>query len=182
MQIHPHFLFNTLNSIAALIAENPGKAEATVEKLSELFRYTLQSSASTTVKLSDELDIVRSYLEIEKVRFGDRLEYDMKVDDALLEMPIPGLVIQTLVENSIKHGIAPQVYGGRILIDARQSHGKCVITVSDSGRGFGKNDGSGFGLKSIRERLRLLYGERARIEILHNDATQVVMTIPLVMV
>ena len=110
-KVNPHFLFNTLNSIASLIAENPAAAESTVEKLSDLFRYTLQRSGGATVKLSEELDIVRSYLDIEKIRFGDRLQFSITCDKRLGEIEVPPLLVQTLVENGIKHGIRPKCRG-----------------------------------------------------------------------
>ena len=103
-KINPHFLFNTLNSIASLISENPKAAETTIEKLSELFRYTLKDADKSTVTIGEELEIVRTYLEIEKVRFGDRLQYTINYDGSVLDLQIPALLIQPLVENSIKHG------------------------------------------------------------------------------
>src|SRR5208283_4826976 len=103
-KINPHFLFNTLNSIASLISENPKAAESTVEKLSEFFRYTLKSAEKNLVSVAEELDIVRTYLEIEKVRFGERLQYDITCGDDVRDFMIPALIIEPLVENSIKHG------------------------------------------------------------------------------
>jgi two-component system LytT family sensor kinase len=178
-KINPHFLFNTLNSIASLISENPKAAEATVERLSELFRYTLQHAEKSVVTVAEELDLVRTYLEIEKVRLGERLRYDVTCDSGAGAMEIPAMLIQPLVENSIKHGISPSVEGGTILVEAKDLDGTCVIAVQDSGTGFRTaGDESGFGLRSIRERLRLLYGERASLEVRQNDHTRVVITIP----
>ena len=178
-KVNPHFLFNTLNSIASLISENPKAAEATVERLSELFRYTLQHTEKSIVTVAEELDLVRTYLEIEKVRLGERLRYDVTCGSGVGAREIPAMLIQPLVENSIKHGISPAVEGGTILVEAKDLDGKCVITVQDSGAGFRTaGDESGFGLRSIRERLRLQYGERASLEVRQNDHTQVVITIP----
>jgi sensor histidine kinase YesM len=178
-KINPHFLFNTLNSIASLISENPAVAESTVEKLSELFRYTLQRSGNNTVRLSEELEIVRSYLEIEKVRFGDRLRFEIRSDESLNDFQIPPLLIQPLVENSIKHGIAAEPLGGSVDVEARRKGNSCIVTVTDSGKGFAAaGEDAGFGLKSIRERLNLLYGDRASLRV-QEGTSQVQITIPI---
>jgi sensor histidine kinase YesM len=178
-KINPHFLFNTLNSIASLISENPAAAESTVEKLAELFRYTLQRSGNGTVRLSEELEIVRSYLEIEKVRFGDRLRFAIRADESLNDFQIPPLLIQPLVENSIKHVVAGEPLGGSVDVDVTRGTESCVIAVSDSGKGFSETgEDPGFGLKSIRERLSLAYGDRASLRV-QEGAPQIQITIPL---
>ncbi len=179
-KINPHFLFNTLNSIASLISENPKAAEATVEKLSELFRYTLKNAEKNTVSLAEELDIVRTYLEIEKVRFGDRLQYDIACDAAVGDFRIPALIIQPLVENSIKHGIATELRGGTIHVKATQTGKECLISVVDDGKGFDETKSvNGFGLRSIEERLQLLYGESASLRIVPDSRTHFLITIPI---
>jgi sensor histidine kinase YesM len=178
-KINPHFLFNTLNSIASLISENPAAAESTVEKLSELFRYTLQRSGNSTVTLSEELEIVRSYLEIEKVRFGDRLQFEIRADGSLNGLLIPPLLIQPLVENAIKHGIAEEPKGGTVTVDVKKDGRTCVIAVNDTGKGLSGTGGDpGFGLKSIRERLALSYGENASLRTEEGSAL-IQITIPL---
>ena len=178
-KINPHFLFNTLNSIASLISENPAVAESTVEKLSELFRYTLQRSGNSTVRLSEELEIVRSYLEIEKVRFGDRLRFEIRSDESLNDFRIPPLLIQPLVENSIKHGFAGEPLGGSVDVEARRSGTDCIVSVTDSGKGFAATgEDPGFGLTSIRERLNLVYGDRASLRV-QQGTSQVQITIPI---
>lgn len=178
-KINPHFLFNTLNSIASLISENPAAAESTVEKLAELFRYTLQRSGNSTVTLSEELEIVRSYLEIEKVRFGNRLQFDIRSDESLGDIRIPPLVIQPLVENAIKHGIAEEPKGGTVTVDVKRDGRACVIAVNDTGKGFSGTGGDpGFGLKSIRERLTLAYGENASLRT-EDGSALIQITIPL---
>jgi len=179
-KINPHFLFNTLNSIASLITENPAAAETTVEKLAELFRYTLQKTGNTTVRLRDELDIVLAYLDIEKIRFGDRLQFSLKCDPLLDDVHVPPLLVQGLAENSIKHGISPEVLGGSIGIDASRDGDRCIITVTDSGKGFSDPvEESGFGLRSIRERLALAYGDRAALEISSDAMTRIRISLPL---
>lgn len=179
-KINPHFLFNTLNSIASLISENPKAAEATVEKLSELFRYTLKDADKSTVTIGEELEIVRTYLEIEKVRFGDRLQYTINYDGGVLDLQVPALLIQPLVENSIKHGIAKDIQGGSILVDVRKSQGKCRIMVQDDGKGFQAiTTENGFGLRSIQERLNYMYANEATLEIIRDNPTQIIITIPV---
>jgi two-component system, LytTR family, sensor kinase len=179
-KINPHFLFNTLNSIASLISENPKAAEATVEKLSELFRYTLKDADKSTVTIGEELEIVRTYLEIEKVRFGDRLQYSISYEGSILDLRVPALLIQPLVENSIKHGIAKDIQGGNILIDVRKIDKMCRIMVQDDGKGFQTiNTENGFGLRSIRERLKYMYADEASLQILQDNPTQIIISIPL---
>jgi len=179
-KINPHFLFNTLNSIASLISENPKAAESTVEKLSELFRYTLKSAEKNTVTVDEELDIVRTYLEIEKVRFGERLQYEIICEDAVREFMIPALIIQPLVENSIKHGIASEVKGGIITVKVVREDGNCLISVIDNGKGVGDAKGeTGFGLRSIEERLQLRYGASSSLRLIPDKQTHFLITIPL---
>jgi len=179
-KINPHFLFNALNSIASLISENPKAAESTVEKLSELFRYTLKDANKSTVTIGEELEIVRTYLEIEKVRFGDRLQYTINYDGSVLDLRVPALIIQPLVENSIKHGIANTIQGGSILIDVRKNETTCRIMVQDNGKGFQADTReNGFGLRSIQERLNYMYNDKATLEIIRGNPTQIIITLPL---
>jgi len=177
-KVNPHFLFNTLNSIASLISENPAAAEATVEKLSGLFRYTLRRGQQADVPLSEELEIVRSYLEIEKVRLGDRLHFSIRSGDGAGDVRVPPMIVQPLVENSIKHAIAADPAGGSIDVEAGLMDGKCVITVKDSGKGFAPAEG-GFGLRSISERLNLVYGGRASLAIDRDGSSLIRISIPL---
>jgi two-component system, LytTR family, sensor kinase len=179
-KINPHFLFNTLNSIASLISENPKAAESTVEKLSELFRYTLKDADKSTVTIGEELEIVRTYLEIERVRFGDRLQYAINYDGSMLDVQVPALLIQPLVENSIKHGIAKNIQGGSVLVEVRKINNKCRILVQDTGKEFNAvNNENGFGMRSIQERLKYMYADEAALEIIGSDPTQIVITIPI---
>jgi sensor histidine kinase YesM len=179
-KINPHFLFNTLNSIASLISENPKAAESTVEKLSELFRYTLKDADKSTVTLGEELEIVRTYLEIEKVRFGNRLQFTITYDGTIVDLKVPALLIQPLVENSIKHGIAKDIQGGNILVDVHKRENTCRILVQDNGEGFQTTySENGFGLRSIQERLKYMYAGQASLEIIRNHPTQIIITIPL---
>jgi two-component system, LytTR family, sensor kinase len=179
-KINPHFLFNTLNSIASLISENPKAAESTVEKLSELFRYTLKSAEKNLVSVAEELEIVRTYLEIEKVRFGERLQYEITCDAAVRDFMIPALIIEPLVENSIKHGISSEIHGGKISVEVRASGGNCLISVIDNGKGMDNaTRANGFGLRSVDERLQLKYGSSASLRLVPDGRTHFLITIPL---
>jgi LytS/YehU family sensor histidine kinase len=139
-RIHPHFLFNTLNSISALIREDPRKAERTVEQLSALLRYSLDLNASRLSTLRTEMRIVTDYLDIEKTRFGDRLRYAIDIPGALEDFEIPPMAVQTLVENSIKHAISQSRSGGEVRIAARLVEERFEIEVSDDGPGFNASD------------------------------------------
>jgi LytS/YehU family sensor histidine kinase len=164
-KIHPHFLFNTLNSITALIRENPMEAERMVERLSALLRFSLDSSGARLVPLVQELAIVRSYLEIEKVRFGSRLRYAIECDPLVDEVQVPPLSVQTLVENSVKYAVSPRREGAEIIVRARVRDGKPVIDVIDDGPGFSTADlKAGHGLDLLQSRLAAQFGSEAALE------------------
>lgn len=167
MQLHPHFLFNTLNSISVLMREGDAKAaNRMLVRLSELLRVALKSGSAQEVSLKEELEFLRGYLEIEQIRFQDRLQVDFEVEKETLEARVPNLILQPLVENAIKHGIASLETNGKIRIETRRQNGFIELAVSDNGAGFNEsaNDG-GIGLKNIQERLERLYGENQRFEI-----------------
>jgi two-component system, LytTR family, sensor kinase len=179
-KVQPHFLFNTLNSIASLIAINPAKAEEMVERLSELFRYALDAEQKHISSLQQELNVVRDYLEIEKVRLGERLDYRIEVTADLGEVEVPSLLLQPLVENSIRHGIGPLSAGGRIEIRCRCERDRVLIEIRDSGKGFDPLATSeGFGLRGVRERLQLHYGERHQFTIEQDNGTRIHILLPL---
>jgi LytS/YehU family sensor histidine kinase len=174
-RIHPHFLFNTLNSISALIREDPRKAERTVERLAALLRYSLDHNAGGLVPLHRELHVVEDYLEIEKTRFGDRLRFAVDVPAELADLDVPPLALQTLVENSIKHAVAPNRQGGEIAVRARLVSGSLVLEVSDDGPGFDHADiAQGHGLENLRERLAALFESEGRLEIARRNGRMVV--------
>ena len=156
-QIHPHFLFNTLNSIAALIHEDPNAAEDTLTRLADVFRYALKASDHEHAQLAEELGFLRSYLEIERTRLGARLRVREDIAPGLEAVPIPSLLLQPLVENAVKHGIAPRVEGGTLSLTARREGDMLVLEVGDDGPGGwdGSASENGFGLRSVRERLKL---------------------------
>jgi len=174
-RIHPHFLFNTLNSITSLIREDPHKAERTVERLAALLRYSLDNYSRGLVPLRQELRVVEDYLEIEKTRFGDRLRFTLDVPPGVEDLDVPPLALQTLVENSIKHAVAPNRQGGGIGVAARVASGSLMLEVSDEGPGFERTSlQRGHGLENLQERLTALFGSEGRLEIQRRDGRMVV--------
>jgi anti-sigma regulatory factor (Ser/Thr protein kinase) len=180
-QINPHFLFNALNAIAGLIHKDPSRAEETVEELAEVFRYTLKRSEKELVRLEEELDFVRAYLDVEKARFGDRLSIQLDVDDDVKGEMIPTMAIQTLVENAIKHGIAAIRGAGIVEIRARRQGEQLWLEVLDNGPGppsaqpVGEpsRDGSGYGLRNLASRLRAHYGLLGSVSIRRDPANRI---------
>ena len=179
-RIHPHFLFNTLNSISALIREDPRQAERTVERLAALLRYSLDNNARGLVPLRQELHVVEDYLEIEKTRFGGRLRFTVDAPPDLAELDVPPLALQTLVENSIKHAVAPRRQGGEIRVGARMLSGCLLLEVTDDGPGFERTAlQPGHGLENLQERLMALFDGKGRLEIARRDNRTVVgVTVP----
>lgn len=190
-QIHPHFLFNTLNSIASLIAVNPSAAEETTTQLADVFRYTLRASGSDRVPLGEELEFLRNVLAIERTRFGERLHVVEDLEPGLESIPVPSLLLQPIVENSVRHGIGANVDGGTLKISARRGTSATgepllVVTIEDDGPGFDPasprgagGSGAGFGLHSVRERLRVAGPPHAlAIETPPAGGTRVVITLP----
>lgn len=164
-RIHPHFLFNTLNSIASLIPEDPKRADEIVGRLAALLRFSLDSHRGRFVPLSQELKIVRDYLEIERARFGGRLTYEIDVGPELEDAQVPPLSVHTLVENSVKHAIAPLRGGGDVRVAVRSGLSDMTVEVSDSGPGFALEKAPpGHGLENLLSRLSVLYGGAARVE------------------
>jgi len=179
-KVNPHFLFNTLNSIASLIRVDPAKAEEMVQRLARLFRYTLEASNREWIKLEDELRLCREYLEIEKVRLGERLTYEIVSEPGLAEQTIPGLLLQPLVENSVKHSIASSKTGGHITIKASSNGNECHLEIHDTGKGFDRLETTaGFGLSSVRERLTLHYGDDHSFELSTEYGVRILMRLPL---
>jgi sensor histidine kinase YesM len=167
-QLHPHFLFNTLNTISALMHRDVNAADEMLVQLSDLLRLTLDRVGTQQVPLKDEIDFLWKYLEIEQTRFGDRLQVHVNVEPEVLDAPVPNLILQPLVENALRHGIGPRVGGGRVDVSARQADGNLIMAVRDNGVGLSadKLDAlhSGVGLSNTRSRLENLYGNRHRFE------------------
>jgi two-component system, LytTR family, sensor kinase len=165
-QLHPHFLFNTLHSISTLIYTDPARADRMIAQLSDLLRLSLETTDVVMVPLQEELQYVSKYLEIERIRFSDRLVTKFSVEPGTLAVDVPNLILQPLVENAIKHGISKLPGAGRIEITACKRRGGLVLAVEDNGPGFAKNgDSAGLGTRNVRERLARLYTHRARLSM-----------------
>jgi sensor histidine kinase YesM len=178
-RIHPHFLFNTLNSIAALIREEPILAEKTVEKLSALLRYSLDSNAKSLVTLEQELEITEKYLEIEKVRFDRRLVYKIDCEPRFLATKLPPLALQTLVENSIKHVVSNTSEQTEISVSVTEIGDSIEIKVCDNGTGFNEKDlMENHGLDNLRKRLQTIFDTKASLQIVENQAGCVKLRLP----
>ena len=164
-RLHPHFLFNTLNSVSALIQEDPQRAEEMVGRLAALLRCSLDANPQSVAPLEQELKIVRDYLEIEQTRFGERLRYAIHAPDELLHSEVPVLAIQTLVENSVKHVIARHKEGGAIFVRARAAGDAIEVEVADTGPGFSlEGNPAGHGLDNLIARLQAIYPDGAGVQ------------------
>jgi len=166
-KLNPHFLFNTLNSTAALIYDDRERAERSIERLSELYRRVLSISSRTFIPLDEELKLIEDYLELEKLRFDDKLSYRIDCPQALRNIPVPGFLIEPLVENAVRHGFGPDRGSLRLSVKAEaEPEGRIRLTVADDGPGFEvETMSAGFGLFSVQERLRLLFGDLGSLEI-----------------
>src|SRR5438552_10955254 len=172
-QVEPHFLFNTLASIDHLIEVDPPRASRMQRNLIALLRASMPAMREQATNLGRELEVVRPYLEILKVRMEERLRAEISVAEVLYSADFPPMVLQSLVENAIKHGLEPKPEGGALRVEAEVAHGKLVVSVADTGVGFGRaaTAGTGTGLNSIRERLKLIYGPQAELRIAGNSPT-----------
>ncbi len=160
-RVNPHFLFNTINSVLALVSEHPSQAEATLEKLAALFRHTLDVTKADQITLASEFEVVRDYLAIEKVRFGNRLEYTLELDPSLISAMVPPLLLQPLVENSIQHCISCAEHGGAIRVEATLRGSVAELLVEDRrdcGAVSRSHAGTGTGLTALRERIAVIRG------------------------
>jgi two-component system LytT family sensor kinase len=182
MQLHPHFLFNTLNAISALIHQDVELADRMIARLGDLLRATLDNAHQQEVAFRQELDFIHPYLEIEKARLGPRLTVDLDIDPAVMDALVPNLILQPLVENAIRHGIAAHPGPGRVHIHAGRANGSLTLAVADSGPGLPPEvtDAKGIGLANTRARLEKLYGEAQRLELTSgpDGGLQVGITIP----
>jgi hypothetical protein len=175
-QVNPHFIFNSLNSLRALIDEDPERARRAVTQLANLLRYSLQSGQLETVPFEDELGVVNDYLALEQVRHEERLRLRLDIAPESLKLPIPPMLLQTLVENAVKYGISPRPEGGEIAITARSLDGELRIQVSNPGviDRPGRAPSTGVGLHNAAERLRLIFGERATLRLRSDEPERVV--------
>jgi signal transduction histidine kinase len=179
-QVEPHFLYNTLASAQVLTRSDPARAEQMLGHLIAYLRKSLPRTEESMSTLGEELERARAYLEILRIRMGERLKVQLQVPDALKSVPMPPMMLQTLVENSVKHGLEPEVAGGTVWIIAREVDGKVAVTVADDGRGFStEGGGTAIGLNNVRERLRLAFGDAASFAIMSNFPKGVAATITL---
>ena len=189
-QINPHFLFNALNAIAGLIHRHPDRADRTIEQLADVFRYALRGAESEWAVLDDELEFVRSYLDVERARFGDRLQVDIDVAPDVRGARIPTMMVQTLVENAVKHGVADLIGPAVVGVHATRHGNRVVLAVSDNGEGFetrptrrgSERRSGGYGLANIRQRLEGYFGTEAALRIDRDAArglTVVAVELPL---
>jgi len=177
-QIEPHFLYNTLANAQVLTRSEPQQADRILGHLIQYLRHSLPSTDGAMSTLGDELERTRAYLEILRIRMGPRLALEVDVPDALRAIQMPSMMLQTLVENAIKHGLEPKPGGGTVWLLARRDDDRVAVTVADDGLGFGvAGGGTGIGLKNVRERLRLIYGERATLSVVANAPEGVAATI-----
>ena len=180
MQIHPHFLFNTLHSISSLVLEDPPKANSMIARLGDFLRLTLDHSDRQLVALREETEFARCYLEIEQVRFGERLSVEFKIDPVTFSAEVPHLILQPVVENAIQHAIAPRATPGRIAIAASRHDDSLRLEVSDTGPGIDRNPaGKGLGLSNVRARLDRIYGSSYSLEMTNGPSQGLTVTLQI---
>jgi two-component system, LytTR family, sensor kinase len=181
MQLQPHFLFNTLNSISALVHSDPDRADEMISRLGDFLRTTLEEPQGQLVTLRKELAFIQDYLAIEQVRFQERLRVEVQIPADLMEMRLPGFILQPLVENALKHGLDDRPQGGTLQLRARKEDGALVLEIQDDGDGFTESR-EGVGLSNVRSRLGLLYKGRSQMEIhsIPGKGTLVILRLPLV--
>jgi two-component system LytT family sensor kinase len=184
-QINPHFLFNTLNTVSSLIRFDPDMARGVVLKLSNILRRLLRKH-ETFVPLRDELDFIDDYLDIEVIRFGhDKLQIFKDIDEETLDAFVPSMLLQPIIENAIKHGLAPRIAGGQIHLRTHRRDGRLIIEIEDNGVGMSSERlsevyGGGIGISNVHERLRLLYGGQFGMDIRsrEGEGTQIRIELP----
>ena len=185
MQLQPHFLFNTLHSISALVHRDPETADRMIARLGDFLRLTLENSGAQEVSLQKELEFLRCYLDIERVRFQDRLTTSLDVEPRALDTPVPNLILQPIVENALRHGVAQRSTPGRVEISAKRENGSLRIQVRDNGPGLSaitKSNGKireGLGLSNTRARLAQLYGAAHRFELSNAPGGGLVVTLEI---
>jgi two-component system, LytTR family, sensor kinase len=181
-QLEPHFLFNTLNGISSLVAEGRNEAAtATIARLSDFLRLTMQTKGTPEITLEQEMAFVRQYLDIQQLRFGDRLVFEFSITPEAMEAVVPTLILQPLVENAVRHGILPRASGGRVTVSARTATGSLLLNVDDDGLGMRKSTSplAGLGLSNTATRLAELYGGRAELSVGRSKAGGVGVAIRL---
>jgi two-component sensor histidine kinase len=179
--INPHFIFNALNSIRALVDENPERARTAITELSNILRSSMQVEKIEIAPFERELNIVKDYLALEYIRFEDRLRVEYMIDEDTLNLPVPPMMLQTLVENAIKHGIGKQKHGGLVKISSTINNNKHLLVVENTGKLGDNYNIEGFGIASTKDRLKLLYGKQANFELrdIGNQLVQARVCIPI---
>jgi len=180
-QLNPHFLFNALNAVSALMYRDVEAADAMLARIGELLRLTLAADGSHEIRLSEELELLERYLDIERIRFAERLAITVDVPDSALEAHVPPFALQPLVENAIRHGVARRSEGGKVLVSARRVDGRLQLRVVDDGPGLpAEKVREGIGLRNTRDRLQQLYGTSQQLAFRKPDAggLEVLMELP----
>ena len=168
-QIEPHFLFNTLSNILSLLDTDPKKGKYMLEDLIHYLRSSLSKTREKTSTIGHEVELIQAYINIFKVRMGDRLRYHIDVPDSIRDVPFPPMLVQPLVENAIKHGLEPRIEGGEISFRAEEEGGILRFEISDTGLGFNEDGEIGVGLSNVKERLQSLYGDKGRLILEENQ-------------
>jgi two-component system LytT family sensor kinase len=178
-KINPHFLYNSLNSIASLIRQDADKAEDMTLKLSRLFRYSINSPQENMALVTEEIEIVNTYLDIEKIRFGDRLNFIINIDEPVKNSRIPRFLLQPLVENALKHGLNNMASKGELKVSIKMSGENIIISIADNGKPFPTELNMGYGLQSTYDKLTLLFGENYQVHITNAPEKQIKIIIPV---
>lgn len=176
--INPHFLYNALNSITSLIHDAPAKAEEMTIKLSQLFRYSINTQDANWSTVKEEMQIVNIYLDIERVRFGNRIAFRASADESLSDVKIPRFLIQPLVENALKHGLKNTGSGGELSVDVKDAGNELIIEVSDNGEPFPSDMLAGYGLQSISDKISLLYHNTGSVNFVNSPRKMAVVRLP----
>ncbi len=176
-QIEPHFLFNTLSNVVSLIDTDPARGKAMLLDLTRYLRTSLARTMPDKTTLNQEMQMISAYLNIQKIRMGERLSFSFDIPEDTGQLPLPPMLLQPLVENAVKHGLEPKIDGGKIDIRASRDRGMLKIDVTDTGLGLSSFNPGGVGLRNVRERIELLYGDQGRFTLLENAPTGIQATI-----
>jgi LytS/YehU family sensor histidine kinase len=168
-QIEPHFLFNTLSNVLSLIDTDPARGKSMLDDLIQYLRTSLSRTLPVATTLDQEMNIIKTYLNIQKARMGERLRFTIELPDALRQHPFPPMLLQPLVENAVKHGLEPSIEGGEITIKVVEENSLIRIEIQDTGNGFSSYDTAGVGITNVRERIRLLYGDKGCLILEANE-------------
>jgi hypothetical protein len=172
-QVEPHFLFNTLSNVLSLIDTNPTKGKSMLVDLIHYLRTSLSRTFPDPITLDQEMDMIKAYLNIQKIRMAERLHFKIELPDGVRKHPFPPMLLQPLVENSVKHGLEPKMEGGEIMIKAMEEDDMIRVEVADTGLGFTSFEKTGVGIGNVRERIKLLYGEKGRLILEENEPSGV---------